>query len=105
MKLWQHLASRLVPDKPGDFETAASLLLLAYASTSAGAPIPRKQVATALSALGWHHRDGRSLDGYEIYRLDVFNTLINVSDQRAQLGDRNWVSPAAAALACAALRR
>ena len=29
----------------------------------------------------------------------------NVADKQAKLGDRNWVSTAAAALACAALRQ
>lgn len=104
-KLWQHLASRLVPDKPGQFETIASLLLLAYASTSAGAPLPRVEIATALSELGWRQRDGSELDGYQIYRVDAFTTLVNVSDRRAQFGDRDRMSPAAAALARAALRR
>ncbi len=103
-RLWQHLASRLVPDRPGRFEAVAGLLLLAYAASGADAPIPREQVAAALSELGWHHRDGRQLEGYEIYRLDVFHTLVNVSDQRVEHG-RNRVSPAAAALARAALRQ
>jgi len=103
-KLWAHLAERLIPANASDFEMVATLLLLAYAATSADAPIPREQVAAALSELGWRHRDGRPLEGYEIYRLDVFSTLVNVSDKPAKLGDRNWVSPAAAALARAALR-
>lgn len=104
-KLWQHLASRLVPDKPDRFETVAHLLLAAFAGTSAGAPIPREQIAAALSELGWRHSDGRPLEGYAIYRLEAFNTLINVSDHQATYGDRDLVSPAAAALARAALRR
>jgi hypothetical protein len=104
VKLWRHLADRMVPDKPGEFETVASLLLLTYAGTSANASIARAQVAEALSELGWRHWDGRPLEGYEIYRFDAFNTLVNVSD-RAQLDDRNWVSPAVAPLARAALRQ
>ena len=104
-KLWAHLAERLIPAKTGEFETVATLLLLAYAATSPDAPIPREQVAAALSELGWRHRDGRPLEGYEIYRLDAFNTLVNVADKQGKLGDRNWVSPAAAALSRAALRQ
>lgn len=102
-KLWAHLADRLIPAKAGDFETVGSLLLLAYAATSPGRPIPREEVAAALSELGWRHRDGRPLEGYEIYRLDVFTTLVNVTDGPAPRGGRDWVSPAAAALARAAL--
>lgn len=104
MKLWAHLVGRLIPEKAGDFETVATLLLLAYAATSSDAPIPREELAAALSELGWRHPDGRPLDGYEIYRLDAFNTLVNVSDKRAQRGDHNPVVPAAAALARAALK-
>lgn len=104
-KLWAHLAERLIPAKTGEFETAATLLLLAYAATSPDAPIPREQIAAALCDLGWRHRDGRPLEGYELYHLDAFNTLVNVADKQAELGDRNWVSPAAAALSRAALRQ
>lgn len=104
-KLWAHLADRLIPDKTSEFKIVATLLLLAYAGTSPpGAPIPREQVAAALSELGWR-RDGRPLDGYEVYHLDAYNTLVNVSDRRRTLGDQSWVSPAASALARAALRR
>lgn len=104
-KLWAHLAERLIPAKADKFETVATLLLLAYAATSPDEPIPREQIAAALSELGWRHRDGRPLEGYEIYRLCVFNTLVNVADKQAKLDDRNWVSPAAAALSRAALRQ
>ncbi|MDQ1672195.1 MAG: hypothetical protein QOC98_757 [Frankiaceae bacterium] len=108
--LWRHLAVRLIPGKPGgDFQTVASLLLLAYAGTSAKAPMPRVEIAAALSELGWRHSDGTPLEGYEIYGLDAFTTLVNIANPgeadagRAQLESR--VSPAAAALARAALRR
>ncbi len=103
-KLWAHLASRLVSEKPHDFATVAGLLVLAYAATSAGRELPVRRIAAALSELGWQHRDGRALDGYEIYRLDVFSALANVSERPAKFSDRDRVSPAAAALARAALR-
>jgi hypothetical protein len=60
-KLWAHIAERLIPAKTGEFETVATLLLLAYAATSPDASIPREQVAAALSELGWRHLDGRSV--------------------------------------------
>lgn len=107
-RLWQHLAARLVPDSPGEFATVATLLLLAYAGTSADAALPREQVGAALSELGWRHHDGRPLEGYELYQLDAVATLVSVTDRRDQpdrLGARMWVSPAAAALARAALRQ
>jgi hypothetical protein len=81
------------------------LLLLAYAATSPEGPVPRVRVAAALSELGWRHRDRRPLEGYEIYRLNVFNTLVNVTDRPVTRGDRDWISPAAAALARTALRQ
>lgn len=102
--LWRHLAERLIPAKAGDFETAATLLLLAYAGTSPGATVPRGPVTAALSELGWRHRDGRALDRRELSRLGVFDVLDNVGDRRATLPDRGRVSPAAATLARAALR-
>jgi Plasmid pRiA4b ORF-3-like protein len=107
--LWRHLAARLIPDKPGDFQTAASLLVLAYAGSSAKAPMPRAEVAAALTELGWRYGDGTPLDGHELYGLDAVTTLVNMADPGvadaglAQLESR--VSPAAAALARAALRR
>lgn len=104
VRLWTHLRDRLIPTTGNDFETVATLLLLAYAATSPNAPIPREQVAASLSDLGWRHRDGRPLEGYEICRLDAFTALVNLSDRPALTGDRNWVSPATAALSRAALR-
>jgi hypothetical protein len=59
--LWQHIASRLVPESAGDFETDASLLLLAYADTSTDARITTDQVAAALSKLDRQRSDGRPL--------------------------------------------
>ena len=60
--------------------------------------------------LGWRHDDGRPLDRYEIYRLAAFTMPVHMSDRQEQLDDRrdqleDEVSPAAAALARAALRR
>lgn len=103
VRLWRHLASRLVPDKPGTFESVASLFLLAYAGTSANGPLPLDDLATALTELGWRHLDGTPVDRYEVFDLDAFTVLSNVADEPADLDDR--ISTAAAALARAALRR
>ncbi|MEP6528276.1 MAG: plasmid pRiA4b ORF-3 family protein [Nocardioidaceae bacterium] len=103
-KLRDLLASRLLPTAEG-FDTDATLLLLAYAATSADAKIPLKNITEALGHLGWRHLDGRPLEDYELYRLAAFDVLINVSERSAELGDRRRISPAAAALAWTALRQ
>lgn len=103
-RLWDLLAGKLVPEGDG-FEADATLLLLAYAASSAGAEIPLKPITEALAHLGWQHRDGQPLRDYELYRLAAFDTLMNVADKQANLGGPRQVSSAAAALARAALRR
>jgi hypothetical protein len=103
IKLWDELASKLLPTGEG-FATDATLLLLAYAATSADARVPLQPISDALGYLGWLHRDGRPLEDYELYRLPALDVLINVSERPRELGDRR-VSPAAAALARAALRQ
>lgn len=105
LQLWRHLADRMIPAKTGEFETAASLLLLAYASASPRKHVPLERITAALTELGWHHEDGRELESYELYRLPILDILMNVSTQRAGLGDRGLISDEAAALARAALRR
>lgn len=102
-KLWNHLASRLLPGNDNTFETHSTLLLLAYAGTSNNSDLPLDRVTTALSELGWRHHDGRALNGYELYRLPAFDVLINVSDRPVTRSNRRRVSSAAATLARAAL--
>lgn len=105
-RLWDHLAGRLVPDeKAGRFDMLATVLLLAYAGTSPAASMPRDQVAAALTELGWRHHDRSPVAGYELYHLGAYNTLINVSPGPVAPSERHWVTPAAAAMARAALRR
>lgn len=101
-RLWDLLADKLIPTADG-FDRDATLMLLTYAASSAGQEIPLEPIAEALAHLGWQHGDGRRLDGHELYRLAAFDTLINVSDEPAELGGRRRISPAAAALARAAL--
>ncbi len=103
-RLWDLLAGKLIPSEDG-FETDATLLLLTYAGSSAGTEVALKPITQALAHLGWRHRDGGPLKEYELYRLPAFDTLINVSDKPAELGGRCQISPAAGALARAALRR
>ncbi len=58
-------------------------------------------------AMGWAQTSSGLLVGGHPGRYSSTEaaTLVNVSDKQAQLGHRNWVSPAAAALARAALLR
>jgi Plasmid pRiA4b ORF-3-like protein len=102
-RLWNLLVDTLVPAGDG-FDTDATLLLLTHAASSADAEIALKPIAKALAQLGWQHRDGRALDGHELYRLTAFDTLINVSERRADLRGRRRISPVAATLARTALR-
>jgi hypothetical protein len=101
--LWRHLSSRLVPSAGGTFAEEASLLLLAYASTSPDASLPLGRVAEALEHLGWTRPGGEPLHSYDLYRLDAFVLLRNVSAPRVCLGDHRRISPIAASLARAAL--
>ncbi len=103
-RLWDLLADKLIPVADG-FDRDATLLLLAYAASSPGQEVPLKPITEALAHLGWRHRGGRSLQDYELYRLRAFDTLINIAGEQAELGGRRVISPAAAALARAALRR
>ena len=103
--LWQHLASRLVPDGAvDDFDTAATLLLLAYAGSSTDGTLPLDEVAELLDELGWEHDDGRPLHGSELYRLRALVVLRNVTTDASDLLGELRISPATAALARAALR-
>lgn len=103
LALWRHLAGRLVPGKPHRFDLVATLLLLAYAGSSAGQPVPRERIAAALAELGWRHQSGEQLHGYEIQDLSAYHLLINTTDRRDPLRATAVVSPVAARLARAAL--
>lgn len=103
-RLWTHLAERLVPDGRDRFTEEASLLLLAYVATSPGGTTPLGDVAEALGHLGWSTRSG-PLEYYDVYHLEVYTVLRNVSDRPVDFRDRDRIHPVAAALAGAALRR
>ena len=103
--LWRHLADRLIVGKWGDYEHTATLLLLAYAGSSEGAELPLDKAAGALSELGWCLADGSPVQGHHFSRLRVLDILQNVTAQPIDPFARLRISPAAAALARAALRK
>ena len=99
------VSSRLLPCEDGTFDSHATLLLLTYAATSNNSELPLDQLAAALTEIGWRHADGRPVGRSAFYRLPAFDVLINVSDHLASWDERRRISPAAATLARAALRR
>ncbi len=101
---WNHLADRLLPTA-GGFETDATLLLLAYAATSPNTELPLDTIAAALTHLGWQSGDRTPIAGYDLYRLRALDILRNISHTRPQRTDRCPISPEAAELARAALRK
>ncbi|MGV0602879.1 plasmid pRiA4b ORF-3 family protein, partial [Mycolicibacterium pulveris] len=103
--LWEHLARRLAPGDESTFEGQASLLLLAYAGSSADGDVPLDEIAAALTELDWRHADGDVVRDGVLYWLPTYLALINVSDRPRVWAHRRWISPAASALARAALRR
>ncbi|MGV0602882.1 plasmid pRiA4b ORF-3 family protein, partial [Mycolicibacterium pulveris] len=103
--LWEHLARRLGPGDESTFEGQASLLLLAYAGSSADGDVPLDEIAAALTELYWRHADGDVVRDGVLYWLPTYLALINVSDRPRVWAQRHWISPAASALARAALRR
>lgn len=102
--LWEHLASRLVPRKGDEYTAEATLLLLAYFATSADTDLPYDEVAAVLGELGWRFSDGRPVAGHSLYRLPVREILLNTTTRPIVWKEYRRVSPAAAALARAALR-
>jgi hypothetical protein len=102
--LWNHLADRLVPSGPG-FETDATLLVLAFAASSAGAELPVDMIAMALTALGWRTGEGQPVSGSDLYALRAVELLRNVGGDCADPFAAWRVSPVAAQLARAALQR
>lgn len=102
--LWDHLARRLVPSDERTFEGQASLLLLAYAGSSGDGELPMDEIADALTELDWRHADGAMVRGGDLYWLPTYLAIGNVADRPRVWAQHRWISPAAAALARAALR-
>lgn len=104
-RLCEHLAGRLIPKSDTKFEEQATLLMLAFATASAGSKLPFDVVAALLAELGWRYSDGRPISESPLHQLPLYQVLINVTDQPATRMRRDIVSPAAAALARRALGR
>ena len=97
-RLWGHLASRLIPEKPG-FERDAAVVALLFAALGPGRKLPEERIGTVMRVLGWRHQGGGDVDFYDVrwgaWGLDI---LLNVG------GDSDWwISPVASALAREAL--
>jgi hypothetical protein len=103
--LWDHLASRLVPRKGDRYTVEVTLLLLAYAATSAEADLPYGEVAALVGELGWRFPGGDPIAGHHLYRLPARELLQNVNDRPVVWKEYTRVSPAAAALAREALSK
>lgn len=101
-KAWDVLAERLVPAE--GFNRDATLLVLLHAATSAGKRLPLDAIAASLGELGWRLKDGQAIPGHVLYRLPVLDVLDNVGPVGADLTTSRPISPAAAALARAALQ-
>jgi hypothetical protein len=105
----RHLAARLLPDKPVTFQSAARPASPRLCGNLREGTDAARRGRAALTALGWRYRDGTPLEAHELYGLDALTTLVNIADPgeveagKTQL--ESWVTPAAAALARAALRR
>lgn len=102
--LWNYLAERLVPRGVG-FDTDATLLVLAFAASSAGAELAVDVIAAALTDLGWRTGDGQRVRGSDLYGVRALELLGNVGSAPDDPFARWRVSPVAAQLARAALQR
>ena len=102
--LWNHLADRLVPSAAG-FDTDATLLVLTFAASSAGAELPVDVIAAALTDLGWRSGDGQPVKGSDLHAVRALEVLRNVGGEPTDPFARWRVSQDAAQLAQAALQR
>lgn len=103
-ELWDFLADELGSADEG-FDTDATLLLLVYAATSAGAELPLDEIAGALADLGWRTGAGQPVDRSDLYWLQALEILSNVSSEQVGWLERWRIDPVAGSLAAAALRR
>jgi hypothetical protein len=99
-KLWQHLASRLLPTRSA-FDGTATTLILLHAATSDGGRLNLPVIAQALGDLGWAHPGGAPILAHDVHWVwnDVWAALGNVGP-RADSGrrDRRKLSAAAVTL-------
>lgn len=103
-RLFAHLGARLLPARLDGFDEDATLLLLLFAATCDG-HVDLREVADALTRLGWATTDGRPIQPYDMYSVkdDPIRTLRNVTPGDDDDRKRERVGPVAAALARAAL--
>lgn len=102
--LWDHLATRLIPDGDNAFDVQATLLLLLFAATTEDDALPYEQIVAVLAELGWRHSDGRPPGYGSVFHLPARGVLANVWEGPAGRAARHRVSAGAAGLARAALR-
>ncbi len=103
-RLRQHLADRLAQIDDDRWTAQATLLILLYAATSPNDAIPMESIAAALREFGWKTQAG-PVQAQHLYRVAALDILRNVSDRPEGSAERLRISPAAAALARAALTR
>jgi hypothetical protein len=106
--LFDHLATRLAPSVVRDrFAIDADLLVLAYATIGPGQDLPADRIAAHLTDLGYRTSDDRPVPEYYLhqYENNAHDVLVNVNPDPVQRGHHGRISPAAAALAHAALTR
>lgn len=103
--LWNHLATRMGKPAQDRFEQELSLLLLAYAASSRDGSLPVDSIAWALDRIGWKNHDRLPIEGYQVYHYAPLplEILMNIDGPDAPRSTRRTLSPAAIALARAAL--
>ncbi|MCV7194316.1 plasmid pRiA4b ORF-3 family protein [Mycolicibacterium brumae] len=100
--LWDHLGGLLSPAGDGGFVEEATLTLLVYAGSADG-ELPTDSISAALRSRGWQHQDGRPAGFDALSGLPELTILQNISDRPHSYRDPDYLSPAASALARAAL--
>jgi len=92
--LWEHLAARALPTRPGLERDASVLWLLGVSAEGDPEAVPGKQLADWLTALGW-----RSADGAAVQPVHLREATRDVSDLVARVASRKGprnVDPAVA---------
>lgn len=104
LRLWQHLAERLLPGESDAYVEEATLLLLVCFAEPGSVDRALRVAAEALGHLGWRRTTG-PLQAHDLRGLSAYAVLANVAEELPDSAWRNeQVSPAAAALAREALR-
>lgn len=77
--LWDHLADKLIPDRPA-FDATATVLVLLHFATSLGERVNTSAIALAMQQLGWAHADGGQVTAADVQWVvnDVWNAIGNI---------------------------